>query len=122
MSFETYLKQQMLLKTVAIPRTPCQLRLYTGDLGETELSLGGPQLVQFAITSTAPVIATNTRAVYWRPGAYLPQGTLVTHVGVFDNSGVNLLAKRALQTPFVTPEFALPYFIIPLGAMEIGFV
>ena len=120
MSFETYLKQQMLLKTVAIPLTPCQVGLFVNN-GVTEVTGAGygRLLSQFGVSPSDPIIATNGSTLNW-PTSYEAWGT-ITHIGVFDNNGTNLLCKKALTTPVVLTANGVP-FSIAAHALEIGFV
>lgn len=121
MSFETYLKQQMLLKTVGVLRTPTQVGLFINN-GTTEVSGGGYGRLfcyfQFA-NAGEPVVMTNWAALNW-PMVSASWGT-ITHIGVFDNSGTNLLCKKALTTPVAVPLGGAP-FSIAAHALEIGFV
>ena len=87
MSFETYLKQQMLLKTVGVLRTPTRVGLFTNN-GNTEVSgVGYGRLLcyfQFA-NAGEPVVMTNWAALNW-PVSYKAWGT-ITHFGVEGNVG-----------------------------------
>lgn len=121
MSFETYLKQQMLLKTVGVLRTPTRVGLFINN-GNTEVSgVGyGRLLCYFKFANAGePVVMTNWAALNW-PVSYKAWGT-ITHIGVFDNSGTHLLCKKALTTPVVLTANGVP-FSIAAHALEIGFV
>ena len=121
MSFETYLKQQMLFKTVGALLTPTQVGLFINN-GNTEVSGAGygRLLCQFNFANAGePVVMTNWAALNW-PVTYEAWGT-ITHIGVFDNSGTNLLCKKALTTPVVLTSGGVP-FSIAAHALEIGFV
>ena len=120
MSFDPYLQQMMLLSTVAIPLTPCQVGLFTND-GATEVSGGayGRFLMFFNISYPNPVTASNSTGVAW-PLPTTDWG-VVTHVGIFANDGVNLLFKKELLTPVHLKPGAVQ-FGIPSRALELGFV
>lgn len=121
MSFETYLKQQMLLKTVGVLRTPTQVGLFINN-GLTEVTGAGYGRLacyfQFAHNGE-PVVMTNWATLTW-PVSYAAWG-VITHIGVFDNSGTHLLCKKALLNPVNQVANGAP-FIIAANALEIGFV
>lgn len=109
--------QQKMLNTLVSPGG-YTIALFTAN-GGTEVSGGGyaRRPVTFAVQNLPPLVARNSTSALFGPAT--TNWGQITHVGVYDSSGV-LCLKRPLTNPVTVTTNGT--YTVPVQTLEVGFV